>query len=124
MSAFLCSDQMISDLAYHLTLRMARNGESRCEELLARDMHDLNVDALGQRYGDRREDFAPFVYQEPRIIMTDVALHKGLRCWLYQCAEGDVPERDLYKELERLSDDLALDIVHSLPEYDTAAWDW
>lgn len=47
---------------------------------------------------------------------------KSLRCWLYQCSEGNVPEQPLFKALERYAGDLAFHIVAELPGWNAAEW--
>ena len=127
MSAWLCSDGMISDLAYHINLKCAPDGSGalpRGVDALARLMRDMNEDALVARYGDEKTIFAPFVYNPVHTVMGDVMLLKGLRCFLYQCSEGDVPEKDAFSEIESIADEIAYAIVRRLPEYDNATWGW
>jgi hypothetical protein len=46
-----------------------------------------------------------------------------MKCWLYQCAEGDVPERELYTFFADVVEKYLLrKIVYNLPEYDQAEW--
>ena len=74
MSAWLCSDGMISDLAYHINLKCAPDGSGalpRGVDALARLMRDMNEDALVARYGDEKTIFAPFVYNPVHTVMGD-----------------------------------------------------
>jgi hypothetical protein len=41
---------------------------------------------------------------------------------LYQCAEGNVLKTSLYKDLDKLSCDIADKIISDLPEYKNAEW--
>ena len=47
---------------------------------------------------------------------------KAIRCLIYQCSEGKVPDSKLYKELEVMSGRLANVIVQNTHEYDGAPW--
>ena len=86
-----------------------------CEEL-----HNLNVRAVDQRYSETNQILAPR-YQE-RFNYSKIADLKNLSCYLYQCAEGDIPEQPLYKFLRQLEGSIAKSIVSDLPEYEKAQW--
>ena len=45
---------------------------------------------------------------------------KSLRCWLYQCREGDVPESPLYKIFDAYAYQLAYAIVSESKDYAAA----
>jgi hypothetical protein len=51
-----------------------------------------------------------------------LAAMKLLRCWLYQCSEGEVPETALFKAFAELSNTLAQVVVSELAEYEAAPW--
>lgn len=88
---------------------------------LADNMLHLNNLALGARYHDE-----PVSYARPwRVRLGDIGnvqLFKSIQCWLYQCAEGDVPADPLYQAFEEFSSKLAQHIVYDLPEYAKAQW--
>jgi hypothetical protein len=88
-------------------------------------MSQLNIAAVDARYG--KGEAAKFRKLDYRYQVTApvplVQVVNSLRCWLYQCCEGDVPETALY----RLFDDyirlyLLNKIVTALPEYEDADW--
>jgi hypothetical protein len=90
---------------------------------LAQAMHDLNVEAVNQRYN---EHTAP---KEIRFTETSFgnpcAVLKSLECWLYQCSEGNVPETQLFQEMEKIRNNIARQIARALPEYENAdTWNW
>jgi hypothetical protein len=88
---------------------------------LGADMFALNVEALRQRYGEGRA-FCPGE-PVPMYAYTAEANHnrfaalKSLRCWLYQCAEGDVPEHPLCRALDQVRDAWQTAIIDDLPQY-------
>jgi hypothetical protein len=97
--------------------------EERFPREVAKAMHQLNREALQARYpSDWREmveDFAGLRFEPANTIQT----LKSLNCWLYQCAEGDIPETSgLYAQMKRYEHFLERDIVYSLPAYDKAEW--
>lgn len=127
MSAFIVADKSINRiLAYFAKESNSRDLGYDLSELderakLGRKLHAMNVAAVNDRYGERDDSISQFRYRE-LAAPTDVQAYKHLRCLLYQCMEGDVPERKLYKQMERASDTLASAIVHGLPEFDKAEW--
>jgi len=62
---------------------------------LGQKMLDLNQEALGYRYGDPKQNLT---YTFQSVYSTKIEAIKALQCWLYQGAEGDIPETaELYK---------------------------
>ena len=92
---------------------------------LAKEMFNLNVEAVNQRYGDgEAATFRPLDFQyRCTPPATTFQVLKNLHCWLYQCHEGSIPEDELYLAFERVHNGLAHDIVSQLPEYKAAKWD-
>jgi hypothetical protein len=100
---------------------------------IGRLLYKLNEDAWNYRYSHivaRGEEEPAKAMQEgytwrlPRgSEPSDVQTLKSIRCFLYQCTEGDqFMETDAFKHLEMLSDALAYKIVTNLPEYNEAKW--
>ena len=88
-----------------------------------------NVDAVQQRYPDDTPetlpgpiDETPLGYRFKYDQTSKVQAVKSLGCLLYQMAEGDVTERPLYKALQHLEGQWAIQIVHDLPEYESAVY--
>lgn len=87
-------------------------------------LYEMNAIATGERYGEANDTKLP----APRIALklnADInkyAFLKSLECVQYQCAEGDVPQSDLYKSLGTLIDCVCRDIISSAPEYQMAKW--
>jgi hypothetical protein len=91
------------------------------QERLGLSMFLQNVDAVNQRYCERNGELDLgycWSWENP----TPVQALKSLSCWLYQCSEGSIPERPLYKAFRSLEASLAKDIVSNLPEYEKAEW--
>lgn len=92
-------------------------------ERLGVSMFTMNTDAVRARYADADEShMIPSSYEWSWELPTDIQALKSLQCWVYQCSEGNVPDRPLYgafRELERI---IACAIVNRLPAYEMAAW--
>lgn len=83
------------------------------------ELLNLNISAYDQRYGGKIGKYN-YIFTECQV--TSVQGLKSLRCLLYQCSEGDVPDTKLYKQMRTVSGDLAQYIVENLPAYDKAEW--
>lgn len=108
-------------------------------EKIFNELANLNIASLSQRYydcGDMIGDVEYFphcdIWQRPvwdieygitRIKQWHYQFLKSLRCYLYQCCEGDCYETGLYKALDKLSLELGYFIATNQPEYELADWD-
>jgi hypothetical protein len=95
------------------------------EEILGYEMFQLNIKAVDARYGNgEAATFRKFDYRyEVTEPVSLVQVLKSLRCWLYQCSEGSVPEIELYQLFDtdvRLY--LMSEITTQLPKYEKAYW--
>ena len=92
------------------------------EARLAHAMFALNQEALYQRYGDPAEE--RFIYRLAPSLANLYQALKSVDCWLYQCAEGNVPESKLYQFFRTVVRMWLLEIiVYRTPEYEQAEWD-
>lgn len=101
---------------------------------LGKALFEMNADAFEQRYGERDpvpefrfrgEVFALSQYASGgQVYDRTKALRavKAIHCLGYQCCEGDVPQRDLYKALKLMGKEISDLIVRALPEYDEESW--
>lgn len=133
MSAYVVGPEHIKYLAKHIVNEVnGRNSHAfraygcETEESLGKKLWDLNVNAVCQRYsGDSKETYgeyhAPSGYRVGPF--EKIQFLKSLRCFLYQCSEGDVPETSiLFQALEKTGDALAWSIVDGMSAYDSAKW--
>jgi len=139
MSAFMVSDKTINRVLTYLNRYMGKDNplvEEFSEEnydlvsedglrKLGHDMFFLNQAGVNSRYGaNQAKEFRDLNYQpDLYTVNSGVQVLKSLRCFLYQCTEGDVPDHPLFVLLQKLSMDMAFNIVMTLPEYDAAEWD-
>lgn len=138
MSAFLVEKKTI-DRILSLVASECRRSEFLAEELLEKlnvdvsdgdwrdklgqKMWDLNQLSLGYRYGDKKEELR-YCFDDVSGYTSDCQMFKSLRCRLYQCAEGEIPEKSVLYSVfsHEVSLYLAMRIVQSMPEYDEAEW--
>ena len=109
-------------------------------ELIFNKLADLNIKSLSQRYPNDYQEMVgkveyipwndiwnrPVWNMEEGVIMIGKWYYqflKSLRCYLYQCCEGDCYETKLYKALDQLSLELGYFIATNQPEYELAKWD-
>jgi len=139
MSAFITSDENINSIISFIRSDSGKNqhiyrslentnltwsGQDDAR-VLGSKMRDLNIEAVCARYTDdkvevlRGNDDYKFV---ETLRPSRIQAYKSLRCWLYQCTEGHIPETDLFKAFDQVSSEMAKHIVNRLPEFDAATW--
>lgn len=91
-------------------------------ETLADSLYIMNVRAFSARYDDATEKEIPRPDFTFRGQPNTCRLLKLLQSYLYQCAEGNIPEEPLYKAMQDYERDLMQDIIEKLPEYEEAIW--
>ncbi len=93
-------------------------------ERLARDMFDLNVNSIEQRYGDgEAKGFRNLDFKYKAAQVSAVQGLKSLNCWSYQACEGDIPETSvLFKALDGIAEILDTDEITKSRSYDEADW--
>ena len=135
MSAFLVADKTINKILTQLDYKTRQSlwlrgkfeeelGVNFAEDWptkLGQKMWELNQLALGYRYGDEKEELK---YSFSPVLCTPIEAFKALQCWMYQCSEGDIPEKS---KLFRFFADvvrphLAEAIITQTAEYDQAEW--
>jgi hypothetical protein len=82
----------------------------------------LNRRALRARYGNGEHLRPPEFVFEKWADATPIEQFAAMRCLLYQCCEGKVPDSRQYQALNRAACELAQGIVQDLPEYKKAPW--
>jgi hypothetical protein len=88
MSAFLFTDEAIHRLV--TALRVDRYFFDRDRHTLGAALILMNEAAVNARYAESHKRNAPYVWQNPQPFSA-VQAYKTVRCYLYQCSEGDVP---------------------------------
>lgn len=96
------------------------NSDEACRQL-GQQLQSMNVAAVNARYPNDTSESEPYTYTSGMPVPM-VSLYKALRCYLYQCTEGDVPESDLFKSLTEWFDDIAHWIVQHSDNFEKAEW--
>ena len=139
MSAFLVADTTINTVVSWLSDECFRNewfkdkvekalhihtATPRWEAAVGTAMFRLNIDAVNARYGQgEAQHFRKLDYQYRPVTVPKLQVFKSLRCWLYQCCEGDVYKRPLYQAFDTvIIDYLMRQIITELPAYEEADW--
>jgi len=140
MSAFIVSTGTMQRAV--AAFQVTRHESMSCTQAdeLGKRLYNLNFDAIHQRYPDTKESgqypgpidvpvpdefkfrltqYSPDTHDQKELC---TAL-KGLRCLIYQCSEGNVPETQLYSEMEKASNLIAYRLLDTIPEYQDAPWD-
>ena len=121
---FLASDQEASYAKSILKTEFGLDpNDEKYHEKLGAAMFRLNIAAVNTLYGGgEAEKFRPLDYQFHYEISDRIQALKALRCFLYQCSEGYIPESKFFKILVGYAAGLAYRIVSDLPAYDRADW--
>ena len=142
MSAFIVSDTTLQIIVRFLDLDVRFSNSSKCygclnrilqkqgfnlefpehRDRLIKEMALLNRMGVNERYNENELEMqVRYIDAMPPSIMQ---AYKSLGCFLYQCCEGDIPEKnDLYKMFEEIKNQMAHAIIRSFKEYDEAKWD-
>ena len=118
MSAFIVSNATIHRAVWGMKYAKLTGAY---DKELGQKLYALNAEAVQQRYGDdfaERVNFTP----EPGVV-SKISAVKALHCLRYQCSEGNVPSKKLFKMLSRAIEILSEDIVCNLPEWNSVPWD-
>jgi hypothetical protein len=90
---------------------------------IGQQLYRLNTDAVNSRYREGEESPGTRYHYTAVGRLSDIQAYKSIKCFLYQCSEGDVPERPLFIELSKVHGDLAHRIVCATARYDRAEWE-
>jgi hypothetical protein len=130
MSAFIVSDETMHRVVQAMDLYAPSpdylTKDDEANTMVGRMLFSMNNDAIRERYQDRYPDMfcdpQDYVYQP--VEATTGELYRAVACFTYQCAEGSVPESELYKLVEMVERQLAgvitSDPVHSLTRSENA----
>lgn len=101
------------------------DGGTKALQAIGTQMRKLNEEATFARYSSNHPEEmmpkTPFRYQQ--VVCSSYQALKSLRCWLYQCNEGDYDQHPLFRAFKEIAGDLAMEIVMKLPQYEKADWE-
>jgi hypothetical protein len=93
-------------------------------EELGKAMFALNIASVTDRYGEGQAGkFRKLNYRYKPAHGSTIQVLKSMQCWLYQCTEGEVVTKPLYKFFQdTVEPHLMSSIIADLPEYEAAEW--
>jgi hypothetical protein len=99
-------------------LFFTKEEEYKLKKILVR----MNVDAYNDRYKEEGGGVysSPYKRKDPPSL---IEVFKTLSCYLYNCSEGGVVERDMYKQLKQYQQAFACEIIMKSQEWnDSPGW--
>ena len=121
MSAWIVSDKCINQF---LTV-MQFEGIIQKSDLtkFGQELMTMNCEAVAQRYDQEVNKDAINTFKFKNEACSKIQAAKSLGCFLYQCCEGNIPEKSkLYKEMRILEGELAKRALMETSEYNEAEW--
>ena len=119
MSAWLCSDKHIFELAKYFVDNCQQYSSDKINfKAAAQFLYDENCESLGARYGDDYNPiFIPITYKP--TIDNIFVLAKQVDCYAYQSCEHDGWETSrAYKMCEAIK----YSLLNNHPDYEDAPW--
>jgi len=98
--------------------------ENKDEDALGKKLFEMNADAVAQRYREKKPDYSSAdEYKFTDVSGVSIAqAWQSARCLRYQCSEGNVPKRKLFKQLDEFIDELADKMATERAEAEKAEW--
>lgn len=107
------------------------------EKDIYKHLNKMNIDAYCQRYKDEKPEYiipenlefpmipfprynAEYHIEEYPLIYWQIL--KSLQCYIYQCEEGNISEKELFKMLKNLCNRLKDYMISNTVEYSTSKW--
>lgn len=125
MSAFMVNNQTMQRCVAGLAMVEASIGGLDARFAggeIGRILFDLNADAVNDRYRDAADRAKAPAYRHAKVNDRPMELFKALDCLLYQCAEGDIPKRPEFHDLEHAAGLLAMYLARRTDDYERASW--
>ena len=118
--------ECIRELKDKYTIFNELGTSTESETNLMKDLVKLNKAGVFARYGNKKdvmfEGTDDYKFKSIELESREQTL-KSIHCFLYQCNEGNVPKKKLYKQIEDVAQYLSADIIESLPAYQNATWE-
>jgi hypothetical protein len=117
MSAFLVGYETIDRILSWMICR--KKMDEKTAHVFGQEMLNMNAEAVNQRYDEGNVMLGyKFRFRHASIFQA----LKSLQCWLYQCSEGNVPDRESYKKFRELESEIMDEIISDMKEYEQAEW--
>jgi hypothetical protein len=123
MSSFIVKNKTINTFLSFLNNNLSDEENT----LIGRNLLKMNIEATEQRYSEpylnakeKRQELKNFKFEF--VSTTKIQALKSLSCFLYQCSEGNIPSKKLFKDFRKKEIDLAFEIIDELRVYKEAEW--
>jgi len=123
MSAYIVEKETIERIVTHMmnSANPSTEAYKKIATATGQLLWDLNQLSVNSRYRESESETTPiYIHRDRRASRLQV--YKSLRNYLYQSCEGNCMVTDCYKDMTKLRDQLANDIVCNLPEYTKGDW--
>lgn len=127
MSSYLVNRETIARVVYALTdLELFDRDEVRdiCgtlqEDVLGQKLWEMNNDAVNALYN--QNNTCPNYSHLKIAHCNTVQLFKSFCCYMYQCSEYPIVERQMFLKLDRMRDKLGSAVTREWSEYKEAEW--
>lgn len=118
MSSYIVSlrsiQAIVTAISKYQVLPHGGKDETKAGQLL----WNLNIDAYNWRYPGENVQYAEYVYKHKPVLLPDLAVYKVVSGFLYQCAEGDLPDCELYKYVREFKERLADKVLCRISGFD------
>tara|TARA_R100001530_G_C4296645_1_gene149404 strand:- start:576 stop:995 length:420 start_codon:yes stop_codon:yes gene_type:complete len=119
-------DHKFKEIHGYIIYKKLNLNKSEDYKRLIRDLYKLNFDAFNYRYSSKlsKNDLnfiKGFKWTDQKV--NPFQFLKSCECLLYQCSEGNIIKRKLYKDFKILIECLKSYIIDSMPEYKKSTWD-
>jgi hypothetical protein len=131
MSAYVVDDKTINRVVWATTQEPHATGRDAMTAH-GRALLQMNCDAVNWRYRHNPtamseltacHDPEAYQYQMPDSARINKwQLLKSLQCFLYQCSEGETPQRELFQRVEQQAVALMSELLSKCSEYRDAEW--
>jgi hypothetical protein len=118
MSAFMVTTETMHRVVSAMVESYA--SVAQCDAL-GRRLFEMNKAALMERYGEA-EEVPEYKWDHRDASLLDS--YRAVACLVYQCSEGKIPETQLYRDLDRVSDLLAHQIAGDAATAAKVPWDF
>lgn len=134
MSAYFVTPETVIDAAFALKFDVQDSAfDSLGLAAVGQLLWQLNALALKERYDEDMEEYLGQIIglteaTRPEVSTSEWQRLKSLKNLSYQCAEGDVPETELYRLMEAAEEEIGerltggVGVIYDRPEYEAAEW--
>lgn len=92
-------------------------------EKLGKAFKLMNLQAVDERYNESNDLIQVVKYNFKFKSISIFQALKSMHCLSYQASEGDIPNQEIYKFLDKIIRATESHIIDELPQYKESKWD-